>query len=84
MGKFQLLGHVGYVQSSDLERRTAMVRVYYVLPPGTELVREKLRICKCAPLLIPCVFSCTASPNGHSKRSKCRVPWTTAKETWWR
>uniref|UniRef100_A0A8R1IBN3 Uncharacterized protein n=1 Tax=Caenorhabditis japonica TaxID=281687 RepID=A0A8R1IBN3_CAEJA len=32
-----LLGHVGYVIAVNEQKKTALVRVYYAMPPGTEL-----------------------------------------------
>lgn len=35
-----LLGHVGYIYSIDEERRTALVRIFYALPPSTDLLQN--------------------------------------------
>ncbi|KAF1762027.1 hypothetical protein GCK72_010288 [Caenorhabditis remanei] len=35
-----LLGHVGYIYSIDEEKRTALVRVFYALPPSTDLLQN--------------------------------------------
>lgn len=35
-----LLGHVGYIYSVDEEKKTAIVRIFYTLPPSAELLQN--------------------------------------------